>query len=371
MKDFAKKMILHSLIIAASIAVIPFGAGKLASADFSEKEKEAPEKVALKQPVDSALLESMSVLHGSIWDVVDIPEEIQQRVDEDKLTDPLEQSAVEGALPYPENIEDNDGEIRRVTYTTYDGWQFIDLDYGQIRNCTSLGIDEIKSISQTKPDIKLYDLSLPQVLIMHTHTTESYEPYQRDFFDESFCSRTTDTAKSVVAVGEIIAQKLNDAGIGCIHDTTVHDYPDYNGSYQRSAMTVEEILKENPSIKIVLDIHRDALITTDGVRLAPTTEQNGKNAAQIMIISGADDGTMDMPDFRENLKLASLIQNTAESMYPTFTRPILFDYRHYNQDLTTGSLLIEVGSHANSIDEALYAAELLGDVLAEAFENLK
>lgn len=371
MKDFSKKLILHSLIIAASIAVIPFGAGRLASADFSQVKSERPDTIVYKQSPDSSLIESMNILHGSIWDVIPVPEESEQRVDENELSKPLEPSTVEGALPYPTDIEDNDGEIRRVTYTSYDGWQFIDLRYGQIRNCTTLSTDEITNTANTMPDIELSDGNLPQVLIMHTHTTESYEPYQRSFFDESFCSRTTDTTKSVVAVGEIIAQKLSAAGIGCIHDTTVHDYPDYNGSYQRSAMTIEKILEENPSIKIVLDIHRDALITTDGVRLAPTTEINGKNASQIMIISGADDGTMDMPDFRENLKLASLIQNTAECMYPTFTRPILFDYRHYNQDLTTGSLLIEVGSHANSIDEALYAAELLGDVLVSSFEKLR
>lgn len=86
-------------------------------------------------------------------------------------------------------------------------------------------------------------------------------------------------------IGDKITQQLENAGIGVIHDTTIHDYPSYNGSYDRSAETVKKILKEYPSIKVVLDIHRDAIGTNDSI-MQPVVEVNGKDAAPVMIISG-------------------------------------------------------------------------------------
>lgn len=204
---------------------------------------------------------------------------------------------------------------------------------------------------------------------MHTHETESYEPYTRDFYDSSFTSRTTDDSMNMAAVGDKIAEQLEGAGIGVIHDVTKHDYPSYNGSYDRSRVTALDILAENPSIKVVLDIHRDAIERPDGTRIAPTVEINGKNAAQVMIISGCDDGTMGMPNYMKNFRFASALQQQLEEDFPGLTRPVLFDYRQYNQDLTTGSILIEVGGHANSIDEALYSGELIGRALADLFSG--
>ena len=134
-------------------------------------------------------------------------------------------------------------------------------------------------------------------------------------------------------------------------------------------MTVQKILEENPSIKIVLDIHRDAIERESGERIAPVAEIDGKNAAQVMIISGCDDGTMGMPNYLKNFRFASLLQQQLESDYQGLTRPILFDYRKYNQDLTTGSILIEVGGHANSVDQAVYSGELIGRSLAKCFSG--
>ena len=171
----------------------------------------------------------------------------------------------------------------------------------------------------------------------------------------------------MIAVGNMITEQLAAGGIGVIHDTTVHDSPSYNGSYDRSRETVKNILEQYPSVKIVLDIHRDA-IERDGERIAPVTEINGKKAAQIMIICGCDDGTMNMPNCAENFKLACLMQSGFERDYPTLTRPVLFDYRHYNQDLTTGSLLIEVGGHANTLEQAKYSGELIGKSLAKTLK---
>lgn len=265
-----------------------------------------------------------------------------------------------------------DGKIVFKNYGASKGTRFINLDVaGQVRNATSVKNATLIKEANKKPDFKIKANKKPEVLIMHTHTTEGFEPYERDYYDNSHPSRTKDLNKNIAKVGEVLAKKLEDAGIGVIHDRTIHDNPSYNGSYERSAVTVKKILKENPTIKVVLDIHRDAIQQENGDRIAPVAEINGKKAAQIMIISGCDDGTMNMPNYLKNFRLASLLQQQIEKDNKGLTRAVLFDYRKYNQDLTTGSLLIEVGAYSNSLDQAVYSAELIGDSIAQALLSLK
>ncbi len=276
-----------------------------------------------------------------------------------------------GPRPYPESLENHDGVITSMTYGHMNGENYIDLDTaGQVRNVTDISNEDILEESRKLPEFTIEKNGEPQVLIMHTHATESYEPYERDFYDASFSSRTTDKSMNMAAVGDAITKELEAAGIGVIHDTTLHDYPSYNGSYDLSRETVQKYLDEYPSIKIVLDVHRDAIERESGERIAPAAEINGKNAAQVMIISGCDDGTMNMPNCMKNLRFACLLQGQLESDWQGLTRPVLFDYRKYNQDLTTGSILIEVGGHANSIDQAVYSGELIGKSLAKCLSEL-
>lgn len=277
---------------------------------------------------------------------------------------PADGSSDVGPEPYPESLESRDGAITAMSYGVFRGDSYIDLAAGQVRNITSVPNSVLIKESRTEPSFDVPQSGEPLVLIMHTHATESYEPRERDFYDKSFNSRTTDTGKNMVAVGDALARQLEEAGIGVIHDTTLHDYPSYNDSYDRSRETVRKILEEYPSIRIVLDVHRDAIERESGERIAPSAEINGRSAAQVMIISGCDDGTMGMPNYLENFRFACALQRQLEGDWQGLTRPILFDYRKYNQDLTTGSLLIEVGGHANSIDQAVYSGELIGKSLA-------
>ena len=201
---------------------------------------------------------------------------------------------------------------------------------------------------------------------------EAIKKALRDYYDKNYSARTLDDEYNMVRVGNALAKVLSENGIGVVHDTTVHDYPSYNGSYDRSAETVEGWLSKYPTIKVVLDIHRDAIertVSGETVRVKPTTEIDGKKAAQLMIIAGCDDGEMGMPNWRENLRFAAALQNQLETEYPTLTRPVMLDYRKYNQNLTTGSLLIEVGGHANSLDEAIYSAELIGKSLSKLLKT--
>ncbi len=291
--------------------------------------------------------------------------------DKTKETEATENKRDTGPKPYPEKWSiDEQTEIIRTTLTGYSGKKFFSLEGGsQVVNHTHVENSTLLTESKLPPAFKISVSEKPQVLIMHTHTTEAYEPYIRSSYDPTFNYRTTDEEKNVIAVGEAICEKLRDAGIAYIHDTTIHDYPSYTGAYERSAETVKAILEENPSIKVVLDIHRDA-IATDTTLTQPIAEINGKDAAQVMIISGCDDGTMGMPNYMFNFRFACRLQETMESMYPGLTRPVLFDYRRYNQNLTTGSLLIEVGSHGNTLEQAIYAGSLFGDALSSVLLDL-
>ncbi|MFU0832109.1 MAG: Stage II sporulation protein P [Oscillospiraceae bacterium] len=214
---------------------------------------------------------------------------------------------------------------------------------------------------QKQPDIKIQKNAEPQVLIYHTHTTEAFDGV----------TRTTDKSLNVCAVGEAIAKELQAAGIGVIHDTTYHDYPAYNGSYSRSLATITNDLKKYPSIQVTLDIHRDAMTRSDGTRLKPTAVINGKKAAQVMIISGCDDtGDLGFPDWEYNMRLAIRLQKAMADMYPDLARPLNFCPRRYNENVTHGSLLVEIGTHANTLEEAVYGGELFGKALAEVLSQL-
>ena len=219
--------------------------------------------------------------------------------------------------PYPLEADSRDGVIAAMTYGIMSGDSYIALkNGGQVRNVTSVPNDTLLQELEKPLDLKLDLDGEPQILIMHTHETESYEPYERDFYDKSFACRTTDDSMNMAAVGDAIAKQLEDAGIAVIHDVTKHDHPSCNGSYDRSRVTVQNILEQYPSVKIVLDIHRDAIERSDGTRISPVAEINGRNAAQVMIISGCDDGTMDMPDCMSNFRFACALQQQLESDHP-------------------------------------------------------
>ncbi len=274
-----------------------------------------------------------------------------------------EDSAGEGEL-LSEVPESRRGTVLTLQYQYSESGFYLACGSGLIKNCTEYSAALIKKeLAQTEEGDYTADLSQPSVLIYHTHATECYEPAERGYYDTSSDWHSTDPDENMTAVGDVLAETLKSAGIIVLHDKTYHDYPSYKGSYDRSAVTVKQYLETYPTIRFAIDLHRDAIEQDGNVILKPTAEISGKNAAQIMIISGCDDGEMNMPDFFSNLRFAAALQDRMESLYPGLTRPILFDYRKYNMDLLPELLLIEVGSTGNTLDEAEYSAELLGQAL--------
>ena len=246
----------------------------------------------------------------------------------------------------------------------------ISYDKVYMKNNTSLKID-LKNLLEEKINFKIEKNDSPQVLIVHTHATESFFIQNTDYYTEKYNSRSTDNKINMTAIGEVVAQKLNDSGIKTLHDKTQHDYPNYTGSYTRSAQTIKSYLKKYPSIKVVLDLHRDAVTADNSDKVKLVTNINSKNAAQVMLVMGSQSGSVTgFENWQENLKLAVKLQQKLEQKYPTLARPLTLNSKLYNQNLTTGSLLLEFGTDANSLDEALYSAELVGNALAELFQNL-
>ncbi|MDQ5983083.1 MAG: hypothetical protein RUMPE_00081 [Eubacteriales bacterium SKADARSKE-1] len=239
-----------------------------------------------------------------------------------------------------------------------------------INNKTSLDINFGAKLNE-RPDINIKKDGSPQVLVFHTHTTEAYMDKDQGFYYQNFHPRSLDPKFNVVQVGDAICKSLENSGIKTIHDTTCHDDPGYSGSYNRSAQTIDKNLKKYPSICVVLDIHRDTIENKEKTKIKPTFSINGKKAAQIMIIAGCDaDGTLEHPDWEHNLKFALRLHKQVETMFPGMTRSLLFKNSRYNMHKSHGSLLIEVGSDANTLNEAVYSGALLGRALSEVLNKL-
>ena len=234
----------------------------------------------------------------------------------------------------PEIPEKRRGKITETKYSASEGGIYIAFGNAIIKNCTHHSAKEIKAKLEKPHSLSLSENS-PQFLIYHTHATEGFEERESSFFDTEKSWRTTDPDKNMISVGDVLTSVLTENGFGVIHDGTMHDDPSYQGSYQRSAVTIKNHLSENPEITVCLDIHRDAIEPSATEIIKPTAVINGKKAAQIMIISGCDDGTMDMPGYWENLRFAAALADKLEELYPGLCRPILFDYRKYNMDLSS------------------------------------
>jgi len=197
----------------------------------------------------------------------------------------------------------------------------------------------------------------PRVLIVHTHTSEAYQ--------SSPSSRSEQPDENVVRVGKEIATYLKKSGVSVIHDTTKNDSPSYNQSYKKTMAVIDENLKRNQTLEIVLDIHRDYIEREDGTLSKPTAIVDGKKAAQIMFVIGTDAMDLYHPNWRHNLSFAVKIQDELNRIAPGLCRPINIRTERFNQHMTKGSMIIEVGTGVNTLEEAIYSGELIGKAIGK------
>ena len=204
----------------------------------------------------------------------------------------------------------------------------------------------------------------PKVLIVHTHGSEAFDPSDGLSYEPSDPWRTEDPGRTVIALGDRIADALTEMGIETLHDRAFYDYPSYAGSYERAAGAIRGYLERYPDICVVLDIHRDALMGADGTVYKTAADMNGEKCAQVLVLSGTDWAGLEHPSWRENLKLAVRLQAAMNERYPGLARPVTVSRYRYNQQLTRGSLIIEIGCNGNTLTEALAAADRFADCAA-------
>jgi stage II sporulation protein P len=229
-----------------------------------------------------------------------------------------------------------------------------DLDSIDLTNTSGLEPD-LEGLLCTSLDWDLFGQE-PTVLILHTHTTESYTKTSETYAETS-AYRTLEEGYNMLSIGDLVADKLSQQGIAVIHDRTFHDYPSYNGSYTRARETISGYLDQYPSIRLVLDLHRDA--SGEGRnQMRPVTKVAGKSCAQLMLVLGTN-----MDTWQDNLSLALKLQAQLEKLAPGITRPLQLRPQRFNQDLCPGALLIEVGAAGNTHSEALLAADYLAQTL--------
>ncbi len=211
-------------------------------------------------------------------------------------------------------------------------------DYGgtSLINNTDYDVTSLLYADYTPPQPNKED---PYILIYHTHTSEEYYG-----------------GGTVVDVGNAMAQEFERLGYKTIHLTEVYDKEQFSGAYSRSIVGVQEMLEKYPSIQLCFDVHRDAITTQSGDSYRPLTQIDGKNTAQVMLVCGTDAKGLSHPNWRENFKFALDISRTMGQNYGALSRPVNLRGDRFNTHVTNYTVLMEVGSVANTLEEAQNAA---------------
>lgn len=190
----------------------------------------------------------------------------------------------------------------------------------------------------------------PKILIYHTHAMEQYILDKKQLLSGKIPDHSTKASSSVIAVGEELKMQFKKNGIDTIHNTTYHDKYDFYRAYVESLKTLNQYIKSYPSISMTIDIHRDGS-SVPGEKLRTVKMINGVNAARIMIVVGTNAGKLSHPNWMENMKLAVKLENALNKIAPGLAKPIYLSSNRYNEHVTLGSLLIEIGGDGNLIAE--------------------
>lgn len=209
-------------------------------------------------------------------------------------------------------------------------------------------------------------LNKKDLIIYHTHTCESYTPSEQNSYISSGNFRTTDLNFTVAKVGEVLSNNLKEKGINVIHNNTLHDYPAYTGSYTRSLSTINNLLSQNPSCEMIIDLHRDALGSSSSY--GPCVMIGEEKVAQLMFVIGTDGGGLTHPDWLNNLKVAIAIQEKAEELYPGLFKPMIVRNSRYNQHVSNAAFIIEVGATGNTLEECAGSMKYFANVLNEIMQ---
>lgn len=207
----------------------------------------------------------------------------------------------------------------------------------------------------------------PLVLVLHTHTSEGYLTENATYLEGDLgeITYTYESERNVLAVGEVFVKTLKENGIAAIHCRVMHDESGLSGSYERAAQSIRFFREQYPSIRYVVDIHRDAILTAEGDYVRAVTEIDGKSVAQILPVVGSDAGGWKHDAWEGNLALALQMREELNKNDTALCRPVMLREATYNQEMAPFAILLEIGTGANTIDEAIAAATLAGRAFAK------
>lgn len=250
-----------------------------------------------------------------------------------------------------------DGKVVTFAREKLDDFDYLIQNFYQVDNTTTIGSAQLNADALLGKDVRLsHDASTPQILIYHTHSQEGYAD-----------SVPGDASMTVVGVGDYLTELLTQKyGFSVIHHTGQYDVGDRDHAYAKAGPVLEQILAENQSIEVVIDLHRDGV----GNNTRLVTEQNGVQMAQVMFFNGLSRTTktgdieyLYNPYIADNLAVSFQMQLKAAEYYPGFTRRIYLKGYRYNMHYCPKTLLIEVGAQTNTLEEAKNAMVPLADLL--------
>lgn len=203
----------------------------------------------------------------------------------------------------------------------------------------------------------------PRVLIFHSHGTEAFTPEAGESYKEEGGEyRTTNEDYNMISLGAELVRLLGEAGITAVHDTTYYDYPDYLASYDNARIGLQQQLKKYPTVKLVIDLHRDAAEYENGSQWATEAMINGEKSAQIMMVIGTD-SYYNHPGWEKNLSVALKLHTLMEKTHPGVTRPLDLRKQRFNQDLLPGTVMAEIGAAGNTHREAMNTVSVLAEAI--------
>lgn len=279
------------------------------------------------------------------------------QVDETKV-----QETIVEEKPDQQSEETKDQRKVKINRKKLEDFDYLRQTFYQIDNMTTIGKDQLCVEKLLNPDMTV-DTSVdgPEILIYHTHSQEGYKD-----------SKPGDLSESVVGLGDTLTKLLEEQGFTVLHDKGTYDLPDRDHAYSTAAPEIEQIIKDNPSIQVVIDLHRDGV--AESTRLV--TEQDGKKMAQIMFFNGlsrttsiGDIAYLKNPYIEDNLAFSFQMQLAAAEYYPGLTRRIYLKGYRYNMHFCPKSLLVEVGAQTNTLKEAQNSMEPLADLLGKVLSG--
>ena len=336
---------------------LPIGALRWEMGDLWTRDQLSPAAVlAISQ---APLLLSARAEVAELWQSAETaPPAAADEETEEAVPTPVEESSLDAPPPA---AADNGVPARTLVPNDPSGYTVFGRCY-----ISSSREDDLPLTALGEPFAAALTAEEPQILILHTHGSEAYTPAPGTEVVWSGDYRTTDTRYNVVKVGDEMAAVFGEAGISVLHDRTLYDYPSYSGAYDRALAAIQSYLAQYPSIRFILDVHRDAIEDSQGSQYKVVSPIEGVGtSAQMTLVVGSDGSGLTHPDWMENLRLAVALQQDILTEYPTLMRPLLLRNSRYNQHATTGSLLVEVGAAGNAPEEAALAGRLFARRMTE------